>query len=84
MRPAAFAVGYVVEDVSCGLLDRIERWDMRLVLWAERVRIRFFLVHRGCWAVASWATGHFACAVFRHTLIVEADATESTWDSGNG
>lgn len=63
MRLAAFAVGYVVEDVSCGLLDRIEHWDRRLVLWAA---------------------GHFACAVFRHTLIVEVDATESTWDSGNG
>lgn len=84
MRLAAFTVGYVVENVSCGLLDRIEHWDRRLVLWAGGVRIRVFLVHRGCWAVASWATGHFAGAAFRHTLIVEADATESTWDSGNG
>ncbi len=38
MRLVAFAVGYVVEDVSCGLLDRIEHWDMRLVLWAEGMR----------------------------------------------
>lgn len=84
MRLAAFAVGYVVENVSCGLLDRIEHWDRRLVLWAEGVRIQVFLVHRGCWAVASWATGHFAGAASCHTLIVEADATESTCDSGNG
>lgn len=84
MRLAAFAVGYVVENVSCGLLDRIEHWDKRLVLWATGVRIQVFLVHRGCWAVASWATGHFAGAASCHTLIVEADATESTCDSGNG
>lgn len=63
MRLAAFAVGYVVEDVSCGLLDRIEHWDRRLVLWA---------------------TGHFVGVVFCYTLIVEADATGTTWCSGNG
>mgnify|MGYP007055146126 CR=1 FL=1 len=57
---------------------------MCLVLWAEGVRIRVFLVHRGCWAVASWAAGHFARAAFRHTLIVEADATGTTKGPGNG
>lgn len=65
-------------------MAQIEHWDRRLILWAEGVRIQVFLVHRGCWAVASWATGHFACAAFRHTLIVEADATGTAKASGNG
>lgn len=75
MRLAAFAVGYVVENVSCGLLDRIEHWDKRLVLWATGVRVRVPLAHKERCRVVIWATGHFAGAVFRHTLIVEADAT---------
>lgn len=75
MRLAAFAVGYVVENVSCGLLDRIEHWDRRLVLWAGGVHVRVLLAHKERWWVVIWATGHFAGAVFRHTLIVEADAT---------
>ena len=81
---AAFAVGYAVENVSCGLLFRIEHWDKRLVLWATGVRVRVPLAHKERWRVVIWAVGHFARAVFRHTLIVEADATGSTWDSGNG
>lgn len=84
MRLAALAVGYVVEDVSCGLLVQIEHWDKRLVLWATDVRVRVLLAHKGCWQAVIWATGHFARAVFRHTLIVEADATGTTKDSGNG
>ena len=84
MRLAAFAVGYVVENVSCGLLHRIEHWDRRLVLWAGGVHVRVLLAHKERWWVVIWATGHFAGACFVHTLIVEADATGSTWDSGNG
>ena len=49
-----------------------------------RACARVLLAHEGCWQVNIWATGHFACAAFRHTLKVEADATESTCDSGNG
>ena len=74
-----------VEDaLSCLRMDRIEHWDRRLVLWASGVRVRVVLAHRGCWQVVIWATGHFAGAAFRHTLIVEADATGTTWCSGNG
>ena len=75
MRLAAFAVGCVVENVSCGLLDRIEHWDRRLVLWATGVRVRVPLAHKERWRGVILAPGHFAGAVFRHTLIVEADAT---------
>ena len=84
MRLAAFAVGYVVENVSCGLLFRIEHWDKRLVLWATGVRVRVPLAHKERWRVVIWAVGHFARAVFRHTLIVEADATGPTKASGSG
>lgn len=48
---------------------------MRLVLWAGGVHVRVLLAHKERWWVVIWATGHFAGAVFRHTLIVEADAT---------
>lgn len=51
---------------------------------AGGVHVRVLLAHKERWWVVIWATGHFAGAVFRHTLIVEADATGSTWDSGNG
>lgn len=84
MSPLHFVCGWIRLSKSAAWMAQIEHWDRRLILWAEGVRIRVFLVHRGCWAVASWATGHFAGVAFRHTLIVEADATESTWDSGNG
>ena len=84
MRLAAFAVGCVVENVSCGLLDRIEHWDKRLVLWATGMRVQVPLAHKGCWLVVIWAAGHFARAAFRHTLIVEAGATGPTWGSGSG
>ena len=84
MRLAAFAVGYVVENVPCGLLDRIEHWDRRLVLRAGGVHVRVLLAHKERWWVVIWATGHFAGAVFRHALIVEAGATGPTWGSGNG
>ena len=70
--------------MSCGSLFRIEHWDKRLVLWATGVRVRVPLAHKERWRVVIWAVGHFAGVVFRHTLIVEADATGSTWDSGNG
>ena len=70
--------------MSCGLLFRIEHWDKRLVLWATGVRVRVPLAHKERWRVVIWAVGHFAGVVFRHTLIAEADATGSTWDSGNG
>ena len=61
--------------MSCGLLFRIEHWDKRLVLWATGVRVRVPLAHKERWWVVIWAVVHFAGAVFRHTLIVEADAT---------
>lgn len=70
--------------LPCLRMDRIEHWDKRLVLWATGVRVRVPLAHKERWRVVIWAVGHFARAVFRHTLIVEADATGSTWDSGNG
>lgn len=75
-----------VEDaLSClRLLVQIEHWDRRLVLWATGVRVRVLLAHKGCWQVVIWAAGHFARAVFRRTLIVEADATGTTNASGNG
>lgn len=57
---------------------------MRLVLWVEGVSARVPLAHKERWRVVIWAVGHFAGTAFRHMLIVEADATESTWDSGNG
>ena len=66
------------------LLVQIEHWDKRLVLWATDVRVRVLLAHKGCWQAVIWATGHFARAAFRHTLIAEADATGTTWCSGNG
>ena len=66
------------------LLIQIKHWDKRLVLWAVCVRVRVLLAHEGCWQVVIWAAGHFADAVFRHTLIVEADATGPTKASGNG
>lgn len=66
------------------LLVQIKHWDKRLVLWATDVRVRVLLAHKGCWQAVIWATGHFARAAFRHTLIVEADATGTTKDSGNG
>lgn len=57
---------------------------MRLVLWAEGVRAHVLLVKKRVeWGVI-WATGHFACAAFRHTLMVEADATGTTKGPGNG
>ena len=84
MRPAVFAAGCACRNVPYGLLDRIEHWDKRLVLWATGVRVRVPLAHKERWWVVIWAVGHFAGAAFRHTLIVEADATESTCDSGNG
>lgn len=61
-----------------------EDWDKRLVLWATDVRVRVLLARKGCWRVVIWAAGHFAGAAFRHTLIVEADATGTTKASGNG
>ena len=70
--------------LSCLRMKRIEHWDRRLVLWATDVRVRVLLARKGCWQVVIWATGHFARAAFRHTLIVEADATGTTWCSGNG
>ena len=65
-------------------MDRIEHWDKRLVLWATGVRVRVPLAHTERWRVVIWAVGHFVGAAFRHMLIVEADATEPTCDSGNG
>jgi hypothetical protein len=65
-------------------MDRIEHWDKRLVLWAAGVRVRVPLAHKERWLVVIWAVGHFAGAAFRHTLIVEADATGLTWGSGIG
>ena len=75
-----------VEDapLCLRLLVQIEHWDKRLVLLATDVRVRVLLAHKGCWQAVIWATGHFARAAFRHTLIVEADATGTTKDSGNG
>ena len=70
--------------LPCLRMDRIEHWDKRLVLWATDVRVRVLLAHKGCWQAVIWATGHFACAAFRHTLIVEADATGTTKGPGNG
>ena len=71
--------------LSClRLLVQIEHWDRCLVLWATGVRARVLLAHKGCWQVVIWATGHFARAAFRHTLIVEADATGPTKASGSG
>ena len=70
--------------LPCLRMDRIEHWDRRLVLWATGVRVRVPLAHKERWRVVIWATGHFAGAASCHTLIVEADATESTWDSDNG
>lgn len=70
--------------LPCLRMDRIEHWDKRLVLWATGVRVRVPLAHKERWRGVIWAVGHFAGAAFRHTLIVEADATESTCDSGNG
>lgn len=70
--------------LPCLRMDRIEHWDKRLVLWTTGVRVRVPLAHKERWLVVIWAVGHFAGVAFRHTLIVEADATESTRDSGNG
>ena len=71
--------------LSClRLLVQIEHWDRRLVLWATGVRARVLLAHKGCWRGVIWAAGHFARAVFRHTLIAEADATGPTKASGSG
>lgn len=84
MSPLHFVCGWIRLSKSAAWMAQIEHWDRRLILWAEGVRIRAFLVHRGCWAVASWATGHFAGAASCHTLIVEADAMGSTKASGNG
>ena len=66
------------------LLVQIEHWDRRLVLWAEGVRAHVLLVKKRVERGVIWATGHFACAAFRHTLIVEADATGPTKASGSG
>ena len=49
-----------------------------------RACARVLLAHEGCWQVNIWAKGHFACAAFRHTLIVEADARGVTWNPGIG
>lgn len=65
-------------------MAQIEHWDKRLVLWATGVRVRVPLAHKERWRVVIWAAGHFARAAFRHTLIVEADATGTTKASGNG
>lgn len=51
---------------------------------ATGVRVRVPLAHKERWRVVIWAVGHFARAVFRHTLIVEADATGTAKASGNG
>ena len=70
--------------LPCLRMDRIEHWDKRLVLWATGVRVRVTLAHKERWRVVIWAVGHFARAVFRHTLIVGADATGTAKASGNG
>lgn len=84
MSPLHFVCGWIRLSKSAAWMAQIEHWDRRLILWAKGVRIQVFLVHRGCWAVASWAMGHFASAASCHTLIVEADAAGPTKASGNG
>ena len=85
-----FPLPKIVEDIIRSDWRRrhsgfaFEDWDKRLVLWATGVRARVLLAHKGCCQVVIWAAGHFARAVFRHTLIVEADAMGSTKASGNG
>ena len=84
-KPSRFCPSKFEGALLClRLLVQIEHWDRRLVLWATGVRARVLLAHKGCWQVVIWATGHFARAAFRHTLIVEADATGPTKASGNG
>ena len=67
-----------------GTLVLCSNWDMRLVLWAEGVRAHVLLVKKRVERGVIWAAGHFACVAFRHTLIVEADATGPTKASGSG
>ena len=85
MRLAAFAVGYVVRNVPYGLLDPNRNIGTGVSFYGPGA----------CMCASFWSIRNaggslyepgvrFARAVFRHTLMVEADAAGMAKASGNG